>query len=291
MKKLIFLFIIGLCAFPVCAQWRTLSGWTYWSGRAGWNRLGKSAASSPRVAGNVEEGVTRALVKIQPPMATHIQITNLPGEPLVKLGTPLPVINGVPGNPFPVLQARIMHGEENDKHLFRRNGNGFFPSVYVPEALNTQEKAGFRGLKLYNLRDVQHILEHGLEYNKVAEKMGCKIYFADGVYHAAGHMTDGSRYLEIPTLVRFQLLPNEINIHASISLFGDLNYYYWWRNIPPRYIQDVMVFLEVGGVPGWYKATLEKGELVLTPAPGRVFKSSELITHDFDIPAANIQDM
>ncbi|MBR4682469.1 MAG: hypothetical protein IKP06_04115 [Elusimicrobiaceae bacterium] len=290
MKKIVLIIIMGLCAFPACAQWRTLSGWTSWNGRTGWNGVRKSAASAPRVAGNVEKAVTRALVQVKPPMATHIQITNLSGKPFVKLATPLPVKNGVLGNPFPILQARVLSGEENYKHLLPDRG-GFFPPVYVPEALNAQEEAGFRGLKLYNLRDVQHILEYGLEYRKVTAKMENKIYFADGVYHAAGYITDNdSSYLELPTLVRFKLLPDKSNIYANVSLFFDLNYYYWAKNIPSGYIQDVMVFLEVEGVPGWYKATLENGELVLAPAPSRVFKSSELIKHDFQIPGRNIEE-
>ena len=283
MKKLILIFLIGLGAFPARAQGRALSGWTAWNG------LRKSATSASRAAGNVQRGITRALVQVKPPMATHIQIVNLPEKPFVKLATPLPVIDGVPGNPFPILQARILSGEENYKHLHSKGG--FFPPVYVPEVLNTQEEAGFRGLKLYDLQDVQHILEYGLEYRKVTAKMENKIYFADGVYHAAGYITDNdSPYLELPTLVRFKLLPDKSNIYANVSLFFDLNYYYWGKNIPSGYIQDVMVFLEVGGEPGWYKATLENGELVFTPAPSRVFKSTELIKHDFQIPGRNIEE-
>lgn len=281
MKKIVPILLIALCAFPAWAQWRALSGWPGLRG---------AIVAAPRAAENVERGVARAMVKRTPPLATHIQIMNLPNKPLVKLGTPLTVKNGVPGNPFPILQARILSGEENFKHLILP-GSGFFPPVYVPEALNTQEESGFRGLKLYNLQDVQHILEHGLEYNKVTEEMRYKIYFANGVYRAADYITDGSSYLELPTLVRFRILPDKSNMYASISLFCDLNYYYWFRNIPPGYIRDVMVFLEVGGEPGWYKATLENGALVLTPAPSRIFKSSELVTHDFDIPATNIEDI
>lgn len=45
-----------------------------------------------------------------------------------------------------------------------------------------------------------------------------------------------------------------------------------------------MVFLEVAGRPGWYKAQLKAGELVLTPVPGKVFEQKELIEHPLDIP-------
>lgn len=279
-RKFLLIFIIGLCVFPARAQWRTLSGWTAWNG------LRKSAASAPRVAENVERGVTRALVKVQPPMATHIQIRTTQGLVFVKLGTPLPVTGGMPGNPFPVLKARAMSGQANYQALFKRRDY----SVYLPIALNTSEECAYRGLRLYSLDAIHRILTSGLQYSKVSSEMDYRMYFSGSLYRVTNYNYINqwdSRQAELPTIVKFAVPSYHGNIYAR----NDWDYYYYFRDLPAGFIQDVMVFLEVGGEPGWYKVTLENGELVFTPAPSRVFKFSELVDHKIDIPEINMNPL
>ena len=284
MKKLVLILIIGLCAFPARAQWRTLSGWSAWHG------LKKSAAAAPRVAENVERGVTRALAKTISPMATHIQITNLPGEPLVKLGTPLPVPEGMTvRRRFPVLPARMLSGKESDKVLFPEEGRTL-SALYAPIALNTEKKFFFRGLVLYNLKSLQEILERGFEFAKVSPKYNGKIYFSGWLYRAALFVTERepTEKAVLPTLIRFTV-PSKDPVYGSTYWTG-LDYYFSYWNMPAGYIQDVMVLLDVGGKPGWYKVTLENGKLVFTPAEGRLFRSYERISHEINIPDWKIDD-
>ncbi|MBO4675904.1 MAG: hypothetical protein J5601_07480, partial [Elusimicrobiaceae bacterium] len=230
----------------------------------------------------VQAALARTREKILPTPVSHIQITNLPDKPLVKLG-------GTTKNTPAVLSARILSGDENYKRLYSREG--WFPPVYVPEALNTAEESVFRGLKLYNLASIQNILTNGLEYDRVATGMEDKIYFSGGVYRAAGYITwhksKYSPYNVIPTLVRLALPADRSDIYAH-SILWAFDYYYQVRNIPASYIQDVMVFLEVDGKPDWYKVTLEDGELIFTPAHSRVFEPAELIEHNINIPETNI---
>lgn len=284
MKKLVLIFVMSACAFPACAQWRTLSGWTFWSGRTGWNGVRKSAASAPRVAGNVENAVTRALVQVKSPMATHIQITNLLDQPLVKLGTPLPVPEGMTvRRRSPALPARMLSGKESDKVLFPEEGRTL-SALYAPIALNTEKKFFFRGLALYNLKSLQEILERGFEFAKVSPKYNGKIYFSGWLYRAALFVTERepTEKAVLPTLIRFTV-PSKDPVYGSTYWTG-LDYYFSYWNMPAGYIQDVMVLLDVGGKPGWYKVTLEDEKLVFTPAEGRLFRSYELIEHNLDIP-------
>lgn len=269
MKKLLAIIVTGLCVCLAFAQRNFWRGLTHFK---------KPAALET----NIKSAVLRTEAALKLPVAPHIRITNLPGEPLVKLG-------GASDNASAVLPARMLTGAENYKYLYP--GGGFFPPVYVPEALNTAEQSAFRGLKLYNLASVQNILRNGLEYTRVAGEMKHKIYFSGGVYRAAGYITSAnpkySSYNVLPTLVRFAVPENRSHLYARSTLWA-FDYYYRGCNIPAGYIQDVMVFLEVNGTPGWYKVTLENGELVFTPAPSRMFESSELIEHEISIPETNI---
>lgn len=261
MKKLLVLILLCLCVCPSYAQKNFWRGLTHWKTPAAFNT-------------KIESSIFRARGRNVPLAGPHIQITNLPGEPLVKLGTTdLPQDAGI-------LPARLLTGDESHKVLFP--GEGFFPPMYVPVALNTQEEVVYRGLKLYNLQDLQNILNKGLQYNKVSDEMNRKIYFSGTLRRAARYAVEyDSPQNELPVLVKFTV-PNKDLLNASPYVLG-WDYYYTLRNIPSSCIQDVMVLLEVNGKPGWYKAVLEDGKPVFIPAPSQVFKEEELIEHDLGV--------
>lgn len=284
MKKLLVILMFICGAGPAFAQWRTLSGWSAWNG------LRKSAASAPRVAENVEWGVTRALAKTVPPMATHIQITNLPGEPLVKLGTPLPVPEGMTvRRRFPVLPARMLSGEESAKSIAENNVYGY-SAVYIPSVLNTEEPSFYKGIHLFDLKSVKNILRYGLETEKVSTKFHGKMYFSGRLLRTIQFSTDyASEHNLLPTIVRFNVPRGVYFQREQRAGFMD---YVIFSDVPANNLMDVMVFLEVGGQPGWYKATLENGKLVFTPAQSRVFDVSEIIEHDIlKIPEKNVEEI
>ena len=202
----------------------------------------------------------------QPP-TQHIKITNLPGEPLVKLG-------GAVDNAPAVLSARLLDGEA----LYA----GIFPQtrqMIVPSALTRREKAAvYRGMYMADLKNVGNLLINGLEINKSDAYPG-EIYTTPFLRMALGYAVPKPGVKpEIPVLVRIRLTTELLDKKASVSWGAERVFY---KAIPASFLSDVMVFLEVNGKPDWYKVTLENGELIFTPAPSRVFKDNELIRHEF----------
>ena len=129
-----------------------------------------------------------------------------------------------------------------------------------------------------------------MQCSKVSREMDYRMYFSGSLYRAASdkHINDWqSSHGEIPTLFKFAVPSWRGDIYER----NEWDYFYYFTNLPAGYIQDVMVFLEVGGEPGWYKVTLENGVLVFTPAPSRVFKYSELVDHKISIPESNMRPL
>ena len=275
MKKYLIIFCICLCSVCAHAQlglWRSL--------------LNRATTKLPRITTRGIEQSIRQQAAILP-QEMFLKIHNLPDQPLVKLGTPLPSLNGQ-DKTLSVLPARIMSGTESYKILFPEQR--ISSPLYVPTALNTAEEVAYRGVTLYDLKSIQNLLENGLEYNRVSPAMDNKIYFSGEVYRAARFAAHhNSPYGELPVLIKFALPEYRDNIYAHDYLYS-LDYYFFVQDLSADYLLDVMVFLEVNGVPGWYKATLEKGNLVFTPVPSRLFEEKELIKHDIKIPQQNVQD-
>ena len=211
-----------------------------------------------------------------PVSGPRIQITNLPGEPTVKLGR---ATDDMPA----MLSARLLTGEENFHLIFPDMPR--YSVHYLPSSLNTEEEVGYRGLKLYNLESVKNILENGLEWKRGG--YNGKIFFTGNLNRVTDFVTEHTDRNLLPTIVKFNLPEDRRFMYTRVSLFN-VDYYLWLENIWSYYIQDVMVFLEVNGKPGWYKATLENGELVFTPVPSRVFNTKEFIIHNFEIPEHNM---
>lgn len=265
MKKLVVLSLLCLCVSPSYAQKDFWRGLTHWKKPAAFETNIKSAVSR-----------TEAALKLLG--SPHIQITNLPGEPLVKLG-------GAVDNAPAILSARMLSKQESYKTIWPEQG--FSSPIYIPTTLNSEEEVMYRGMRLYQLTSVKYILEHGIKYTHVSKAMHDKIFFSGWVYRAADFATYASMEQEfLPTIIKFTVPPYRDNIYKRIDVWG-FDYFYWGQDIPASNIQDVMVLFEVNGTPGWYKVTLENGELVFTPAPSRVFKKEEIIEHKLDIPKEN----
>lgn len=60
--------------------------------------------------------------------------------------------------------------------------------------------------------------------------------------------------------------------------------YFVMQDIPPSHFNHVMIFLKVNEKPGWYRVTLENGDLVFTEQTGLLFQTAELIEHEFEVP-------
>lgn len=258
MKKLWMLSLLCFCVAPSYAQRNFWRGLTHFK---------KPAALET----NIKSAVSRTEAALKLPGSPHIQITNLPGEPLVKLG-------GTVDNAPAILSARMLSGQEVARSVFP--GETLLSAMYLPTALNTQDDVMFRGLKLYNLKSVKNILAKGMRYKDVSAVYRGEVFFSGWLFRVTDFATAASAEEQsFPVIVKFVVPTDERTVYARAHMFS-MDYYYLEEDIRVSEIQDIMVFLEVDGKPDWYKATLEDGDLVFTPAPSRVFSNNELIYHE-----------
>ena len=245
MQNLLTLLLVCCCFSPAFAQGGC------------WGRALAKGTKGVVNASAVERGALRATSSF----SQHIQITNLPGEPLVKLG-------GAVENTSAVLPARMLTGAEY-RRITNADNDDWSTPLYLPLALNTAQRAFYRGLSLNNLDAVKNILNNGLRVREVSRETENKIYFSGYARRAMQFSVRASGDEEnlLPTMVQFNV-PTYADVHVH-KLLGGLKDYIVHNDI--RSIMDVMVFLEVDGKADWYKATLEDGKLVFTPVPSRMF--------------------
>ncbi len=194
---------------------------------------------------------------------SHIQIVNLPQAPLVRVQTPRL-------GEKEILSARLLNNKQATPQMFP--GGAGAMSLFIPPVLNSPEPVGYRGLPLSNTEELKNILENGLETKRTIEG---KIFFS-GWLPTALRFSQVSKE-KIVTLIQFR-------VPEDALLYEYNDNYYTQQDIPASYIKQVVVFLEVDAEAGWYKVTLENGDLVFTALPGQVFKHAELHEHIFEVP-------
>lgn len=263
MKKLIFVLWLVLGISPAFAQGNKVV-------QTG-AKLATSGDIALRVARQVEKQAALHAVSAVSGMQLA-QIANLPGCPTVSVRRANPAPGGVTG----VLPARILNYKELHSFLHHER------QIYVPLSFAKSKTGLYRGMQLENLDDVKNLLINGMEVSKTAKNA----IFADSrlPVNMSYALPDPYEESSFPVLVRIKLtkpfLKRNPPAHLNTQwIFPD--------DIPAAMLPDVMVFLEIGGEPGWYKVTLENGELVFTPAPSRVFNLSELADHKINIPERN----
>ena len=252
MKKFLPLIVICFCISPVHAQKRWFS------------RLFRT--TKPAVQAQVQRSIP-----VTPVMTTsHIQIVNLPKQPVVQLRTP------ETSSPS-TLQGRVLSEQQVTPVIFP----GGLPAhkTFVPPALNSQEPVGYRGMALNNLDELKNILENGLGIEQSVNK---EVFFSGRLHTALLFATRK----KAKVVVLIQIQPP-----ANIPLYEYYYEYYTKQDIPASALKTVMVFWEIDGKPGWYQVTLEEGELVFTAQPGQVFNNSERKEHSFDVPLERREDV
>ena len=131
MKKLLVLFVMGFCFSPVYAQRNFWRGLTHWR---------TPAVQTGSISTRVKSTITRTWLQATRPANSYIQITNLPGKPLVKLAVPLVARDEMSTRQFSVLPVRAFNGIESHRTLLPEEHS--FSPVYVPVALNAAEEVG-----------------------------------------------------------------------------------------------------------------------------------------------------
>ncbi len=196
-------------------------------------------------------------------MNTQVQIVNLPGQPAVHLQPQIPAESAV-------VSARMVNGEEFMSVVFP--GGLETNQMFIPSNLSSPSPVGYRGIPLNDIGELRNILENGLEAQLSADG---KMFFSGQLRTSllfSKHVKE-----KIPMIVQFRVPEDMLLYKYSYD-------YFVMQDIPPSHFNHVMIFLEVNGKPGWYRVTLENGDLVFTEQTGQIFHNSELIEHEFDVP-------
>lgn len=178
---------------------------------------------------------------------------NLPGKPVVsvQLSNPVSVKAGE------VLSARVLNHKElyDVLHAPRQ--------MHVPLSFTEKKHMIFRGMHFDNLHAVKNLLESGLEVDATSNL---------GVIYASSRLATSLSYalpegdVSFPVLTRIELTRQlrETNYPDHFK-----SRYVFHEDIPANAIPEVMLFLQMGEQqPGWYKAELQNGKVVLTDVPG-----------------------
>ncbi len=225
MKKIWMIFLMCLCITPAFAQ------------------------------SSLVKAVERAVFSSKP----LIQINRLMGNPTARLlsaaekGSVTATLN-IPGTNL--IPARTLEPDELRKVLTPRF------QTYVPSPFIQAENSVYRGMKLNELSELKKILEHGLKMNKslYAGKIFASPTYEVAINYAIPRIWDrwGDQQLtDLPVMVRISSAgKNKPEPFAGQLVFR--------RDVPADQLADVMIFLEVNGTPGWYRATLNEGEVGLT---------------------------
>ncbi|MBO4675903.1 MAG: hypothetical protein J5601_07475, partial [Elusimicrobiaceae bacterium] len=260
MKKLLIALLICCCVSPLYAQ----------RGRKFFPRK-KSVTVS-----RVQAALARTREKTTPTNVSHIQIIDLPDKPLVKLG-------GATNNTPAVLSAQMLIGADSWILIHPIDAIGRYTAqTFLPEDILENKESFYRGMRLGKLDEVKNLLVNGLELDKT--NYSGEIYASLQVSISLWYATIGNENL--PVLIQIpatetlrsyapEAFPTEGKHAPKAFRTGEVCVFR--RDIPARFISNIWVFLEVNGEPGWYKVTLEDGELVFTPAPSRVFEREEIM--------------
>lgn len=188
-------------------------------------------------------------------------------HPLIRLNIPMPDNSSL-------LMARLLGEQEIIPIVFPE---GLFAGkLFIPPALNTQERVGFRGLVLNDIYELENILTNGLEAWRSSS----------GHVFFSGSPRTAAMFAKVPR-EKFSVILS-FYVPEDVPIFEYNANYYVKQDISAAYLKEVMIFLEVDGKPGWYKATLEDGEIIFTPTPGQIFEANELYEHTFEVPTFRI---
>ena len=199
----------------------------------------------------------------------HIKITNLPGEPLVKLG-------GTVDDAPTVLSARMLAGADSWHFIRPTDAIGrYTEQTFLPKDILENKESFYRGMRLGKLDDIKNLLINGLEVNKsnYSGEIYASLQISIPLYYATMGSENLPVLIQIPateTLRSYapEAFPTEDRYAAKAFQTGEVCIFR--RDIPAHFISNVWVFLEVNGKPDWYKVTLENDELVFVPAWGEM---------------------
>ncbi|MCQ2410428.1 MAG: hypothetical protein MJ053_02685 [Elusimicrobiaceae bacterium] len=229
--------------------------------------VGSKRAVTNTVAKRVSEQIARQTTpRTFSPTLTVAQIANLPGTPTVKVRQA-----GVFTVPAQGLQAQVVNGDTFLGEVFPCED-----CRYLPQVLNSEAPAFFRGMALRHPNEIKNLLTNGVEFEKSSYS---QLFFSNDIDVALAYANVEKTL--IPVVVKVEATPDLLLWRPPHRDVGD--YYAFSRDIPAKFVSDVMVFLEVNGERNWYKATLESNELILIPARTQIFQIDDLFMPELDL--------
>lgn len=241
MKKWILLILVSLCVCPAFAQ-------------KGLGRLVNGGAKGLVNPAAVERSAFRASPFLQP-----IKITNLPSGSALNNTKLVWTGNTALGVTQQSLSARLLDGPSLHALVFPQQ-----EQMWVPLALAQNESSSvYRGITLSNLAELKNVLTNGLEANRGF--YSGQVFTTPSLRIALNYALP-SKYdvfaaqkgeFKIPVLLNIRLTQQIEQLPSGTMGLSRIFY----QNIPSSALTDVMVFLEMGGKPGWYKAELKDGDI------------------------------
>ena len=205
------------------------------------------------------------------PSAPRIKITNMPGEPTVKLG-------GAVDNAPAVLSARLLPSVDRWNIINPTDPVGVYTEqIFLPKDILENKESFYRGMRLEKLDDVKNLLINGLEAHRTNYHgdIYASLMPSIALWHAIMAGKNLSVLVQIPATDKLrsyapEAFPTDDRYAAKAFQTGEVCIFR--RDVPASFISNIWVFLEVNGNPGWYKATLENDELIFTPVPAAYLK-------------------
>ena len=148
--------------------------------------------------------------------------------------------------------------------------------LFVPENFVQADDILYRGLRLNNTAELKNLLARGMEIGKTHHE---RIYVSPNISVAMGYMFPHQTARLLGT-AKDEMLPVLVKIPANERLLAQIpsqvpqeeigGQRVLYNDVLANEIADIMVFIqEADKAPGWYKAALENGEVVLTPVASK----------------------
>ncbi len=251
MKRTYLIMLLFILAFPAFAQQEKAL-------KAG----GQAVVHGSEMAGAITRQMATQAMSRSAAALRSAQIVNLSGKPTLKIRLE---------NPRPVSQAKLLPvhlltPQKMRDLVFSREG------LFIPEIIDAEEWTWFRGMQLKNLAELENVVKNGLELSK--SHYEGKIHTTPALNIALGY-TFPSRYSSvaeedekiIPVLVT---IPYTRELEEEHAFYEDGFQYVFEKDVPTKYMRDILVFWSADGEPGWYKVTFENNELIFTPVRGKL---------------------
>lgn len=272
MKKVVVINVLLCCFSPVFAQ-QGKTALELITGKIGAD-IARQTQAAISQATRAADNAARAsyLAAQQASVVSEIQYTkiiNIPDQPSVKL-------SGKFDNSLDVLSVQLLSGSDSWNIIRPADATGkYMREVFLPQNISENEPSFYRGMSLVRFADLKNLLINGLEIRK--SNYEGKIFVSRTPVTSLWYATMGNDpqfpvLIKIPSTPTLRLYAPEVYPPHTLQTAEETVFR---RDVPPRLISDVWVFLAVDGKPDWYKVVLEKDELVFIPAKGEMKKLAD----------------